>query len=258
MTDVCWKTFQSIDWQQWMWNKFVIKQKKKGNWLATVAQTIMHYRQRFENETMIRCEYKSSQHKIHFYCGKWQVFLSCNTDKPLLSESCSLVAFVRSFVSVSKMCVVHSTELTLLNCSKFQTSCILMLCSGSHRCCHSLIWTAFIAHNTSWSWWWICIKCCTIQTNGHFLSQILLFTLSKCIVLQYIRQNISIKIWYTTISIGTCALYTTPPLVFIPFYYFRPLFTHTLNPSSNRNFYAPPTISSHNHFQSTDAYVYFR
>lgn len=72
----------------------------------------------------------------------------CFSSPKILYLELSLNAFVADFVSLSKVCVVHSTELTLLKCSEFQTSCILTfsLLGRFERRFHSLTYQQ-IAHD---------------------------------------------------------------------------------------------------------------
>lgn len=102
---------------------------------------------------------------------------------------CHWMASLHKVLYPPKVCVVHSTELTLLKCSEFQTSCILTFGLG----CRS---DAFIR-------WFISrlhtIQCdpdiktvptvCIALTTIKILSAILLFIHSKRIRFQYIWRK---------------------------------------------------------------------
>lgn len=129
----------------------------------------------------LRIQIKSNTQSIHFCCGKWerygffglQLLLSSSPKESPFYLNCH---WVLDFVlSSSKMCAVHSTELTLLKCSEFQTSCILMFAFGSHRRFHSLIYQT----DCTRSWCWSDINGWTALTNAQFASCILLFIPSK-------------------------------------------------------------------------------
>lgn len=92
--------------------------------------------------------------------------------------------------------VCCSAELTLINCSKFQTSCILTFVLGrTDAFIRWFIRTSHTIHRDQNR-----IKCCTALTVVTMPSPISLFILSKCFLSGHFRRNISIKMWYTTIS----------------------------------------------------------
>lgn len=90
--------------------------------------------------------------------------------KSLLSEMFHLVL---EFIPFRKVCVVHSTELNLLKCCEFQTSCILMYYFGSPS-------TPSFADlpkrlHTIQTLKTTC-NCCTVLTTDQFTIRILYFT----------------------------------------------------------------------------------